>query len=108
MPYLDTANQALPFQAGSDTSHDAAVEAQAFAGTQQARYLAWLTSKGAHGGTDAEAEAELGMRRQSICARRGELMKRGAVGPRGWTYGDTDRPHDAHVRRGGCAVWRAV
>lgn len=95
MPYADSANGELPFQTGSDTSHDAAVAAKAFNGRQQTQYREWLALKGEDGGTDKEAAKELEMERSSICARRGELKKAGRVI-------DTER------RRSGCAVWRLI
>lgn len=95
MPYADPANQRLPFASSSDTSHDAAVAARTTAPDQRARYFSWLASCGVAGGTDAEAETALTMRRSSICARRNELMTDGKVVK-------TD------ARRSGCAVWRAA
>lgn len=95
MPYLDSTQPALPWQSGSDTSHTAAERARIFAGEQGARYFAWLTARGAHGGTDAEAERALSMRRSSICARRNELREAKLV----WR---------SSARRGGCAVWRVA
>lgn len=86
---------ALPWQGEIDgTSHDAAVAADAFAGTQRERYYAWLAGR-VQGGTDGEAEAELGMRRSSVCARRNELMKQQRVVARA-------------TRRGGCQVFEAM
>lgn len=95
MPCADPANGELPFQSGSETSHDAAVAAKEFNGRQQTQYREWLERKGEHGGTDKEAEQELKMARSSICARRGELKKAGRV-------------IDTETRRGGCAVWRLI
>jgi hypothetical protein len=85
----------LPWAPHSDTSHDAAIAAEAFAGRQQVQYLTWLRSRGQRGGTDAEAEAEIPMRRSAVCARRNEAMRCGLVVK-------TDQ------RRGACAVWCAA
>lgn len=93
MPYASV-NRELPFASGSDTSHEAAVQAESFAANQRTRYFIWLLSKGTYGGTDAEAEVELSMRRSSVCARRNELKAKGSV-------------FNSGVRRGGCTAWRA-
>jgi hypothetical protein len=91
MPYADTAQARLPYASGSETSRDAAIRALAFAETQEARYFRWLSQRD-QGGTDAEAEREIPMKRQSVCARRNELVNRGLVINTG-------------LRRGHCAVW---
>lgn len=93
MPYIDAVQRALPWQSGSDTSHDAAAAARSFSGRQRQMYLDWLRAKGPIGGTDAEAEVELAMRRSSVCARRNELL--GVIYKTAW-------------RRFGCAVWMAL
>lgn len=93
MPHI-TVNAELPFQSDSDTSHDAAVAAECFAASQRSRYFVWLLGKREHGGTDAEAEHELQMRRSSVCARRNELRAKNLVSKTG-------------RRRGGCTVWVA-
>lgn len=93
MPFLDSAQQAFPWQSGSDTSRDAAVAAQGFGPRQREQYWDWLERRGELGGTDAEAAAALGFPRSSICPRRNELKA---------------RILDTGLRRGGCTVWRAL
>lgn len=94
MPYVDPAQTSLPYQQGSDTSYDAAVQAKQFARTQREQYAAWVRARGEFGATDAEAEQGIPMRRSSVCARRNELEKARVIQK-------TDR------RRGGCAVYVA-
>lgn len=93
MPYARPAQQELPWQAGSDTSHDAAVAADGFANHQRARYFQWLRDRGEWGGTDKEAHAALGIERSSLCCRRMELRRQGRV-------------EKTEMRREGCAVFR--
>ncbi len=92
MPYTQ---HDLPWAPGSETSHKAAIRAEAFSDTQGDRYYRWLLGRGLIGATDAEAEALIPMRRSSICARRAEHMKAGRIVK-------TDQ------RRNGCAVWMGV
>lgn len=94
MPYLLPATRALPFQSGSETSHDAALGARTFSGDQERRYFEWLRARGAYGATDAEAALGTGIRLSSICARRNRLVSAGLVER-------TDQ------RRARGAVWRA-
>ncbi len=79
MPYADPAAQQLPFASGSDTSHDAAVAARRFAGSQRERLLQFYVQRGRVGATDSEACAAVGLSRSSCCARRAGLMHDGLV-----------------------------
>lgn len=79
MPYLDSANMALPFQAESETSRAAAEAMVSASITQRQRLYAYYATKGQGGSTDEEAEVALDLRRSSICARRAELLKAGLV-----------------------------
>jgi len=74
MAYLRPATYELPFS-NPDTSRDAAVQAQTFSGTQRQRVLDWFRSRGWFGGTMAECEVSLSLKRQSICARVMELRQ---------------------------------
>lgn len=95
MPYADPANFELPFQSGSDTSHDAAVKAQKFVGKQGIDVLAWFLERGEFGGTQKECHDRTGIERSSICARVNALEKVGNL-------------VKTNERRDGCAVYRAV
>lgn len=92
MPYLDTQGQ-LPYQSGSDTSHDAAVRARDYVGKQGADVLAWIGTRGRYGATQKEAEAALGIGRPSLCARFRALEQAGELEKK------------TTERRGGCAVY---
>lgn len=93
MPY--TPQSGLPFQSGSDTSHDAAIRAELFAQPQCRKYLDWLIACGPTGGTDKEAHRGTGIARASICCRRMELKAQGLIA-------------DAGLRREGCTAWRVL
>lgn len=69
MAYADPANQQLPFQSGSETSHDAAVAARAFVGQQGARVYAFIVACGVFGATQREIADRLNIGRPSVCAR---------------------------------------
>lgn len=94
MPYADPIQPALPYQSGSETSRQAAIEMESHADTQRARYFQWLLSKGEAGGTDIEAADELGIKRQSLCPRRMELRARNLI-------------FNSGRRRNSCTVWTA-
>lgn len=94
MPY--TAGQpSLPWQAGSATSHDAAMKAQGFSGEQAYRVLGFLRWCGAGGATQKEAEHSLQIGRPSLCARFRELEQAGQI-------------MKTAERRQGCAVYKAT
>jgi len=67
------------YQAGSRTSKAAAEQARAFAPSQRDRIAAWLRTEGQRGGTQIEAEAALGIKRQSLCPRFRELEQAGLI-----------------------------
>jgi len=92
MPYTQSA---LPWAPGSETSHDAAIAAQAFVGRQGARVLEAIRSTGSHGMTQRECAIGLDIGRPSICARVRALEQAGSIRK-------TDQ------RRGGCVVYVAV
>lgn len=77
MPYADIFTPELPWTSGSDTSHEAAVQAKDFVGPQGEAVLAWFRSR--RDGTQKEAAAALGMGRASICARVRALEMAGAL-----------------------------
>lgn len=94
MPYADPANRELPFQSGSDTSHDAALRAQSFVGRQGVKVLLWFEGRGERGGTQKEAAEGLGIGRPSVCARVNALEQQG-------------RLIKTSARRAGCSVYVA-
>lgn len=65
--------------APAGTSDVAAVEIAPHTPTMRDRILAFIRSRGAHGATDDEAEAALGIKPQSYTPRRGELVKLGLI-----------------------------
>ena len=71
MPYNDSA----PFVAGSETSEEAAKSIDA--GSIRDRVRALIEDMGCLGATDEELEKKLGMRHQTISARRRELVLMG-------------------------------
>lgn len=85
----------LPWQAGSDTSHDAAVKASAFSGRQAANVYAFIRTSGSAGVTQREASDYLDIGRPSICARFRELEQAGRI-------------VKTTARREGCACYVAV
>lgn len=94
MPYLD-ANYELPFQSGSSTSRDAALQAVRFVGPQGLDVYEWIQRCGAYGATQKEISAALRIGRASVCARVHALEKQGRV-------------VKTETRRDGCAVYRVT
>jgi len=76
--YLSVLIPSLPFSEPT-TSREAALAMQPFAETQRDRLEAFYRSRGLYGATDVEVEVLHGIRRQSCCARRNELLKLGRV-----------------------------
>ena len=72
-------NGQVPRVAGSDTSRQAAESIEGSVDTMRARVLAFIRSSGLDGATDDEMEAEMGMRHQTVSARRRELVLKGLV-----------------------------
>ena len=74
MPWSDSAQQRLPYQSGSDTSHDAAVMV-GVTGRADTQRLVMAALYRAHraGLTDAEMAHHTGYQISAICARRNEL-----------------------------------
>lgn len=95
MPYLDAPNYELPYQSGSDTSGDAALEAKAFVGRQGLEVLWWFEQWGEYGGTQKDVATALKIGRPSVCARVRALEQQGKLVK-------TNR------RRDGCVVYRVV
>jgi len=93
MPY--TSQMGLPWAPQSDTSHEAAIAAEAFAATQEARVLAFVTARGAYGSTMKEAEMEMPIQRSSACGRFFALVAAGKL-------------RKTTERREGCAVYQVV
>ena len=91
MPYTHTLQ---PYQPGSDTSHEAAQGAFTFAETQRGQAYEYIAQRGDSGATMAEVEMACGIKRQSVCARFGELRAVHAI------------EKVEGVRRGGCQAWR--
>ncbi len=89
-----------PHQKGSDTSRDAASSVAESAPTKRAEVYGYILARGKAGATDAEIEGGLSMLRQTVCARRNELVKFGMIRDSGRrrTSPDTGRL---------CAVWVA-
>ncbi len=85
----------IPYQHGSDTSKAAAERAKSFVGKQGADVLAWIRSRGEHGGTQKECRAATGIERPSLCARFRALEQVHAI----LKTGD---------RRGGCVVYTVM
>lgn len=83
-----------PYAAGSDTSYAAALQARAFVSTQGLAVWRWLRTQ-AKGGTRKDAEAALGIKPQSLCARLKALEEAGAI-------------TKTEARRDGCVVYRAT
>ena len=73
MPYADSAAQQLPFQSGSDTSHDAAVVARGKSAVDRETLRYHYRRHPAHGVTDHEMHALTGLEINVINARRNEL-----------------------------------
>lgn len=94
MPYLDPQRE-LPWQSGSQTSHDAAVRHRNRAATQQAWVSGYVRYRGEDGATQRECSEALGFGRPSCCARFRALELAGQIVK-------TAR------RRHGCAVYVCV
>jgi hypothetical protein len=73
MPYASPAQQALPYQSGSDTSHEAARAARGKAETDRERLRHLYARHAVTGVTDHEAHDMTGLDINVICARRNEL-----------------------------------
>ena len=87
-----------PYQKGSDTSREAARSVARGAPTKRAEVYGYILARGDDGATDAEIEGGLSMLRQSVCARRNELVKLGMIRDSG------RRRTSLHTGRR-CAVW---
>jgi hypothetical protein len=94
MPYTAT-TPSLPFQSQSDTSRDAAIRAQSFAGKQAATVLGWFAIRGAQGGTQRECSEQCGYARASVAARVNALERAGLL-------------VKTSERREHCAVYRSA
>jgi hypothetical protein len=70
-----------PFQRGSVTSRQAAVEVQPAVSEMQQRVLEFIQSKGADGATDEEVYVALGMNPSTERPRRVELCRKRLVVP---------------------------
>jgi len=90
VPYTHTLQ---PYQSGSETSHEAAQGAFTFAETQRGVVYEYIAQQGDSGATMAEIEQACGIKRQSVCARFGELRAVRAI-------------EKTDIRRGGCQAWR--
>ncbi len=75
MPYADSAQQRLPYQSGSESSHDGARHAGRSLKTvaDRAKLMAEYVRAGRDGVTDGEAVFLTGLPVNIICARRNEL-----------------------------------
>lgn len=92
MPY--TAQQTLPYAAGSDTSHEAAVKARDFVGPQGDAVWAYVRGWGLYGATQKEISAGTGIGRASVAARCHALWRQA-------------RLEKLDTKREGCAVYIA-
>jgi hypothetical protein len=100
MGHVDQARRLQPYVGDrGDTSHAAAVEAQAFSKTQRERLREYSDARGDEGWTDHEAHLALGIERASLCLRRSELMAAGLVERK-----DGSKRKGPH--RAMCQVWR--
>lgn len=82
----------VAFANGSETSYEAALKASAFISQQGLVVYRWLRDRHSYGGTMAEAEQGLGIKRQSLCARFRALEEAGAI-------------RKTEKKRGGCQVY---
>lgn len=89
-------SQHVPFAAGSETSHEAAIRAQKFVNRQGLVVYRWLRKRGGFGGTQREAAEYLGITRQSLCARFKALQDAGAI------------VCVKSMKRSGCCAYRVV
>ena len=90
-----------PYRKGSDTSREAARSVARGAPTKRAEVYGYILARGDDGATDAEIERGLSMLRQTVCARRNELVKLGMIRDSG------RRRTSLHTGRR-CAVWVVV
>jgi len=67
----------IAYAGGSDTSYEAAIKARHFVSEQGMRVYHWLKDRGT--GTRKEAECELHISTQSLCARLKALEDAGAI-----------------------------
>ena len=84
------ANYGLPYggvapSVASPTSASAAESIQPHLSELQQAVLRYIRCKAGDGATDDEIERYLGMRHQTVSARRRELVLMGRVVDRGWT-----------------------
>lgn len=87
--------EGVPFASGSETSYEAALHAKTFIGEQGVRVFRWLKSRGEYGGTQREAEADIRISRQSLCARFKALEDAGAI-------------RKTRVKRAACVVYQTT
>ncbi len=75
MPYADSAQQRLPYQSGSESSHDGARHARKSPKTDhdRAAMMAQYVASGRNGTSDGEMCAITGLPVNIVCARRSEL-----------------------------------
>ena len=73
MPWVDSAQQRLPYQSGSDTSHEAARAARGKSEQDREAMRYHYRRHPAHGVTDHEMHALTGLEINVINARRNEL-----------------------------------
>ena len=66
-------------QAHSETSREVAIAALPNAATYRARILDFIRSRGAHGATSDECQAEFGLAHQTGSARVAELLQAGLI-----------------------------
>ena len=90
-----------PHHKGSDTSREAARSVAEDAPTQRSEVYGYILARGQAGATDAEIERGLSMLRQSVCARRNELVRLGMIRDSGRRR---TAPHTGRL----CAVWVVV
>lgn len=90
MPWADSAQQQLPYQSGSDTSHEGARHARRSSKTERDRAMmrSEYARMGHLGVTDGEMVARTGLPVNIVTARRNELQCV-AVGRRRGTSGVT-------------------
>lgn len=72
-------NDLPPFEEGSDTSKEAAESMQEFSGPLRQRVYDTLVRLGRLGATDDELEEIMGLRHQTLSARRRELELMGLI-----------------------------
>ena len=86
-----------PYQKGSDTSREAARSVARGTPTKRAEVYGYILARGKAGATDAEIEGGP-MLRQTVCARRNELVKLGMIR-------DSERRRNSPQTGRRCAVW---